>query len=111
MHTKLREIIEKYSTVIIHRHKNPDGDALGSQIGLGAIIRENYPDKRVFLVGDEAGRYAFMDGSAMDEIPDKEYEGSLAIILDTSARALVSDERYSMAAKTVRIDHHIFCED
>lgn len=111
MYTQFREIIEKYSTVIIHRHKNPDGDALGSQIGLGAIIKENYPSKKIFLVGDVAGRYSFMEGSVMDEVPDEEYKGALAIILDTSARALISDDRYTLAEKTVRIDHHIFCEE
>ena len=46
----------------------------------------------------------------MDEIPDAYYEGALAIILDTSARALISDERYPLAARTARMDHHIFCE-
>ena len=46
----------------------------------------------------------------MDEIPDEYYGGALAIILDTSASHLISDGRYSLAAETVRIDHHIFCE-
>jgi phosphoesterase RecJ-like protein len=51
-----------------------------------------------------------MDGSTMDEISDTEYEGALAIILDTSAKALISDDRYTLASCTARIDHHIFCE-
>jgi len=38
----LQEIL-RYDTIIIHRHSNPDGDALGSQIGLRLIIEENYP--------------------------------------------------------------------
>ena len=46
----------------------------------------------------------------MDEIEDSVYEGALAIILDTSAKSLISDERYTLAARTVRMDHHIFCE-
>lgn len=46
----------------------------------------------------------------MDEIPDESYSGALAVILDTSAKALVSDTRYTLAAATARIDHHIFCE-
>ncbi len=99
--------IEKYNRIIIHRHSNPDGDALGSQIGLREIIRDNYPDKEVYIVGDGAGRYSFMDGSKMDEIPDDCYAGALAIILDTSAEALISDGRYKLADMTVRYDHHI----
>ena len=105
------ELIQKYDTIIIHRHTNPDGDALGSQIGLKHIIKDTYPDKTVYVVGDASRRYGFMEDSVMDEISDELYNGALAIVLDTSAKALISDERYPMADKTARIDHHIFCED
>lgn len=101
--------LQAYSRIIIHRHKNPDGDALGSQIGLKHILLENFPGKEVYAVGDAPGRYGFMDDSVMDEIPDSCYSGALAVILDTSAAHLISDERYRLAARTVRIDHHIFC--
>ena len=110
MFEKIIEKIEKANTIIIHRHSKPDGDALGSQIGLFELIRENYPEKRVYKVGDEAGRYAFMDGSAMDLIDDSLYKNALAIVLDTSAKHLISDVRYESAADTARIDHHIFVE-
>lgn len=102
--------IRAYDTIMIHRHTNPDGDALGSQIGLKHILRENFPDKRVYAVGDPAKRYAFMEDSVMDELPDEIYNNALAIILDTSAKSLINDDRYTRAAKSVRIDHHIFCE-
>ncbi len=103
-------LIEKYDTIIIHRHTKPDGDAIGSQIGLKKLIAENYPDKRVRAVGDAAGRYAFVKDSSPDAVSDEDYAGALAIILDTSASALISDTRYNLAAETARIDHHIFCE-
>ena len=60
MFSESLKYIEKYDRIIIHRHSNPDGDALGSQIGLREIIRENYPQKEVYIVGDGAGRYSFM---------------------------------------------------
>ena len=110
MFTKILQLIKDYSTVIIHRHTNPDGDAMGSQIGLKEIIKENFPEKQVYVVGDPAKRYAFMDGSTMDEIPDEAYEGALAIVLDSGASALISDTRYKLAAATARFDHHIFAE-
>ena len=110
MFEKVLEKIKKYDRIIIHRHTNPDGDALGAQIGLREIIRENFPEKEVYIVGDEARRYAFMEGSVMDEVADEAYCGALAVILDTSASHLISDTRYTLAADTVRIDHHIFCE-
>lgn len=108
MFAPILSLIERYDTVILHRHTSPDGDALGSQIGLAELIRTNYPEKTVYTVGDEAGRYAFMAGSVMDEISDEVYIGALAIILDSGSPALVSDTRYPLAAATARIDHHIF---
>lgn len=115
MFEKILADIRDYDRIIIHRHKSPDGDAMGSQVGLANIIRVNFPGKEVFTVGDEAGRYAFMDESVMDEISDDLYSGALAIVLDTSAAALISDDRYVNAAHNARIDHHLFvekiCED
>ncbi len=110
MYEQVIKAIADHQVIIIHRHSNPDGDALGSQIGLKHIIQANFPDKTVYTVGDEAGRYAFMADSVMDDIPEEAYEGALAIILDTSARKLISDSRYEKAAFTVRMDHHLFCE-
>ena len=109
MHEAL-ELLKKYDTVIIHRHTNPDGDAMGSQIGLKNLLLDNFPEKKVYVVGDGAGRFSFMDGSVMDEISDETYRGALAVILDSAEHSLVSDDRYTLAKKTLRIDHHIFCE-
>lgn len=111
MFEKAFERIRQFDTIIIHRHSNPDGDALGSQIGLKHILLENFPDKNVYMVGDEAVRYSFMADSVMDTVDDSLYADALAIILDTSARKLISDERYQKAKETLRIDHHIFCEE
>lgn len=102
------EKIQQYDTLILHRHGRPDGDALGSQIGLKHLLRENYPDKTVFTVGDEAGFFSFLEDSTMDQIPDSTYEGALAVILDCGAAHLISDSRWSLAAEAVRIDHHLY---
>ncbi len=110
MFTSILEMIKQYDTVIIHRHKTPDGDALGSQIGLKTLLKDNFPEKSVYAVGDGAGRFAFMDGSQMDEISDETYQGALAIILDCGSSHLISDERYTAAAATVRFDHHVYSE-
>ena len=103
-------LIRDYDRIIIHRHNCPDGDAIGSQTGLKFLIEANFPDKKVFIVGDAPKKYSFMEGSTPDSLPDSTYEGALAVVLDTSARSLISDERYSLASETLRIDHHIFCE-
>ena len=104
------QAIRDYKRIIIHRHGRPDGDAMGSQIGLKHLIIENFPEKEVYIVGDNPGFFGFMEGAVLDEIPDSYYEGSLAIILDSGSRSMICDDRYTLAEKTVRIDHHIFCE-
>ena len=110
MFENILQVIEAYDRIIIHRHKRPDGDAMGSQLGLKHLILENYPHKSVYAVGDDPGYFGFMEGAVMDEIPDSAYEGALALILDCGSRSMIKDDRYTLAAKTVRLDHHIFCE-
>ena len=102
--------IQDSQRIIIHRHKTPDGDALGSQMGLKLLLQENFPDKEIYAVGDSSRVSQMMEYAKMDPVADELYEDSLAIILDTSAKALISDDRYALAEKTARIDHHIFCE-
>lgn len=102
------QAVKAYDTIVIHRHTRPDGDAMGSQLGLKHILKENFPDKRVYVVGDGAGYLSFMEDSVMDVIPDSVYRGALAFVLDCGAESLVCDGRYTQADKTVRIDHHIF---
>ncbi len=108
MFEKALELIRKYDRIIIHRHSNPDGDALGSQVGLYYLIKDNFPEKTVYMVGDNSGRYQFIPGRKMDEIPDEAFIGALSIILDTSIIELLSDTRYTLAETSLRIDHHIF---
>ena len=103
------KLIKEHNRIIIHRHRFPDGDALGSQKGLEALLKDNFPEKEIYVVGDEATRLPFME-QRMDEIPDEYYKDALAIILDCGAARMICDERYKLAAKTLRFDHHIFAE-
>ncbi len=108
MFEAILQAIAAHERIILHRHTHPDGDALGSQIGLKHLLRENFPGKQVYMVGDGAGRYDFMEDSVMDDVPDEAYRDAMAIILDTSAQGLISDGRYALAKTTARIDHHLF---
>ncbi len=110
MFENVLESIKAYDTIVIHRHSKPDGDALGSQIGMKHLILENFPEKTVYTVGDASNYFSFMKDCVMDIIPDSTYNGALAILLDFAAPHLASDERYTLAEKTVRIDHHLYCE-
>lgn len=109
MFNSVIKLIKDYNRIIIHRHSRPDGDALGAQIGLKEIIKENFPNKKVYIVGDMTNRYSFM--GTMDEIPNSFYSDALAIVCDCSEQFLVCDDRYKNAAKIIKIDHHILREN
>jgi len=104
MYRQLIDKIKEYNTIIIHRHKYPDGDALGSQIGLKEIIIKNFPDKRVLICGDENPNLNFL--GKMDDVIAKDYDGSLVIVVDTGSHYLISDERYKLGEYIIKIDHH-----
>ena len=108
MFEALYQAIQVSNPIILHRHSRPDGDALGSQIGLKHLLKENFPEKQIFVVGDDAGFYDFMEDCAMDQIPDSTYENALAIVLDCGAAHLISDDRWKLASRTARIDHHLY---
>ena len=105
MYNKIYELIKEYNTIIIHRHEKPDGDALGSQLGLKLAILESFPNKNVFAVGDTTEYLKYLGN--MDEISDDIYNDALVIVLDSGAEYLISDKRFKTGKVVVKIDHHI----
>ena len=73
--TNIYRKIKEYNTIIIHRHTKPDGDALGSQIGLKESLIATFPNKCIKAVGDMSERYSFI--GEMDEIDDSLYENAI----------------------------------
>lgn len=104
MFKQIKTLIEEYNHIVIHRHKNPDGDAYGSQMGLKRLIELNYPNKKVVAVGDTN---VFSYIGEVDQVDDVFYENALAIILDVAVTQLVSDDRYQLAKQRLVIDHHL----
>jgi phosphoesterase RecJ-like protein len=102
---KIYEKIKEFNKIIIHRHTRPDGDALGAQIGLKESIKETFPDKQVFAVGDENDRYRFI--GEVDDVNDNIYEDALVIVLDTAETELISDNRYHTGKFLIKMDHHL----
>lgn len=104
MITDIVSKIKEYEKIIIHRHESPDPDALGSQAGLAEIIKASFPEKKVYIVGEEEKDLTFL--TKMDEIADEEYEGALVIVTDTANTERISDKRYERGDFLIKIDHH-----
>ncbi|GGL42194.1 oligoribonuclease [Sporolactobacillus putidus] len=101
---QILEWIQKYETIIIHRHVRPDPDALGSQGGLACLIRDNFPEKKVYTVGEMTDSLRFL--LPMDTPDDAVYANALVIVCDTANRERISDTRFGKGARLIKIDHH-----
>lgn len=101
---QILDAIKEYETIIIHRHVRPDADALGSQCGLKEMILASFPDKKVYAVGEEDPSLVYL--AKMDDIDDTMYQDALVIVCDTANTGRISDKRYHLGRKWIKIDHH-----
>ena len=101
---QILEKIKEYDTIIIHRHMKPDPDALGSQVGLKALLEHHFPEKTIKAVGFNEPTLTWL--AEMDQVEDTNYQGALAIICDTANTARIDDKRYTKADTIIKIDHH-----
>ena len=107
MFKQILDTIKEYNRIMVHGHIRPDGDCYGSQFGLAEIIKENFPEKEVHVVGDVSDFVSFLGTPEKASITDEMFKGALAIVVDCGSADRVSDERYTLADKVIKIDHHI----
>lgn len=105
MDIKILEQIKKYNRIIIHRHIRPDGDCIGSQMGLKHLLQNTFKDKEIYAVGTDIPEYLNYLGTP-DIIPDEYYQDALVIVVDTATPNRICDERWQMGKTIIKIDHH-----
>lgn len=106
MFEKIIAKIEKYDSIVIFGHLNPDGDCYGSQIALRNILRNEYPQKQVYCVGSGLKKFLNILGQ-MDIVTDETISKSLAILVDGNDLSRAEDQRVRTALDFAKIDHHI----
>lgn len=108
---RLDDLIKGMKTVAISGHIRPDGDCIGSCLGLFNYIKENYQsvDADVYLqpFSDKFNFLKYSDLVKHENTTDKKYD--LFIILDSSSADRVGEflPAFENAGKTLCIDHHI----
>lgn len=107
---KILNKIKEYNTIIIHRHVRPDGDAIGSSLGLREILKTSFPDKKIYSVGDELPEYLKFVGEE-DVIDETEYTDALVIVVDTATSDRICDSRFKLGKEIIKIDHHVPTEN
>ena len=104
MNIKIKKLIEKANKIIILRHKDPDIDALGSQLGFCSSLKQAYPKKTILAVGDTNSLNTFQP---MDTATREEYKESLVFIFDTVSKQMLLGSDYTEAKNLVLVDHHL----
>ncbi len=102
--------IDKGLNIGVVSHKNPDGDSLGSLIGLGLSLKK-LSDNIIFVRPDIIPQaYDFLPGLInMQKIEDIKVNIDLLIVLDSSDedRLGLNKSLIETSKKTINIDHHI----
>ncbi len=99
--------IKAHDHIVVFRHIMPDFDALGTQMGLVAWLKDNFPNKDIRYVGDDHVTFTPRIYPPMEIISDEYFDAPfLAIVLDTGNHDRIGDSRYQKAAQVIKIDHH-----
>jgi phosphoesterase RecJ-like protein len=99
--------IKEYDKILIFRHFRPDGDAIGSTKGFAEILKNTYPEKKIYLQNADFSNYLAFLGPEDELLPDEEYKDALGIVLDTGAVHRISNQKYSLCKEIIKFDHHI----
>ena len=108
MKSKMDALLQGVSTVAIAGHQRPDGDCVGSCMGMYLYLKENYPTIQadVYLEGAED---VFSHIPNLDQVKsvwqeDRIYD--LLLLFDVS-----SVDRIGVAGKALETAKHSFCVD
>lgn len=109
---QIREQIDQHDRFVLLSHVRPDGDAIGSQLGLAHGLIEL--GKQVTLLTEDTvpNSLAFLPGTDLIKTPDgfTEVDAEVVIALDTATQVRLGDKVNAAVAavpKWINIDHHI----
>jgi phosphoesterase RecJ-like protein len=119
--TPLADLIETHDRFLVTTHVRPDGDALGSEVGMAGLLRQKGKDVRVVNASWTPPRYDYLDphGSLFERLGTHVMPGDLAdrevaVILDLSAWSQLGDMAEVIRGfngPRVVIDHHVSQDD
>ena len=104
-------MIRDAKKVVIISHVRPDGDAIGSQIALGASLEEL--GKEVNLINEDGcpSNLKFLEGSDKISLPPQNHmDADLCIALDTANHERLGRgciEAVKLVKQVINLDHHI----
>ena len=108
---RLEDVLKDKRTVAVSGHVRPDGDCVGSCLGLYLYLTEQFPDIHVDVYLEEIPEaYRMIQGTDVvkTQIPEGEVY-DLFICLDCGDRKRLgfSEPLFESASETLCVDHHI----
>ncbi len=105
IHEEIRKAIEQANEIGIASHVRPDGDAVGSVLGLGLALQNAGKKVQMVLRDGVSNTFRHLPGS--DQIKKKiEGDCDLIIALDVSDKVRLGDEMQPLQIG-ICIDHHV----
>lgn len=115
--TVLEQMLEQTGSVVILGHVRPDGDCLGSTLGLYHYIQTNYPVIRAAVYLEESSpKFGYLAGydAILHETDEERYELCICLDCGDEERLGAFGVYLANASKSLCLDHHItntrFCE-
>jgi phosphoesterase RecJ-like protein len=119
--TPLAETIARHDRFLVTTHVRPDGDALGSEVGMAGLLQQQGKDVRVVNASLMPPRYDFLDprqalfehlgtGVQADDLRDRE----AVVILDLSSWGQLGEMAglvREFPGQKLLIDHHVSQDD
>lgn len=103
---RIAEMLNEAGSILIFAHKNPDGDAIGSAVCMGLLLKSLGKKVDYCLEEDTKGYVElFEEGKNLYGVLSEYYD--IALILDTSTvNYIYNSGQMSRCAKIILIDHH-----
>lgn len=99
------EEIKANDKIILARHFRPDGDAIGSTLGLAKILRLTYPEKQILVVNKDYSDYVSFLGT--EDTKPNDLSDWICIVIDSGTSDRISDPDVLKCRKIIKIDHHV----
>ena len=106
---KTAEVLRGAQRIVLTAHVNPDGDAIGSSLGLMHILREMGKEVSVFIDDDIPSNFSILPGIEDIKKPEEnmqEVSADLLVVLDTALDRIGKVQEF-VKAPVLNIDHHI----
>ncbi len=114
--TLAKDLLEQSDSVHCICHRNPDGDAIGSLLGIGLLIEKRFPEKKVFFhcVDEVPDMFHFLPGAfRVERAPEMPIKAQhpLFIFVDCAEQKMTEmhethSEIFEGIYSSIVIDHH-----